>query len=203
MSAARGSLRGGPELESAIVVVCEAVLRLHGSVGEKRIVVSSFDGFGGGLKSGGCVAIFAKSYGGRLLREFVSLLQETIAGLPRGRAFVPSYFESFAGGLGLPPSVAKDGHAGMETEEVVGAGKRVDVANARDFFDFVEIAGDEFAAEDGTFLVHGPQHVRNTKVDGVERLAGDDGKGVDATSRVADDFVVLGTFECDGFEIGG
>jgi len=39
----------------------EAVLRLHGSVGDERIVVGGIDGFGGGLEGGCGVAILAKS----------------------------------------------------------------------------------------------------------------------------------------------
>src|SRR5215467_2367448 len=42
-AAALGSLARRPEFEFAVVVMCEAILRLHGSVREERIGISRFN----------------------------------------------------------------------------------------------------------------------------------------------------------------
>src|SRR3989475_1428313 len=57
-------LAGRPELQLTIVVVGETVFGFHGSVREKGIGVSSFNGFCGGLEGFGSVAVAAEGDGG-------------------------------------------------------------------------------------------------------------------------------------------
>jgi hypothetical protein len=201
-AAALGSLRGRPEFKFAVVVVGEAVLRLHGGVGEEGIIIGSGYRFGGGFESGEGVAIFAKNHGGRFLPEFIGLSEETFAALLRGGTLFPSDFQFLACGIGLPPSVGDDGDAAVESEKIGSAGERENVADAGLFFDVLEIGGGDFSGEDWALFVDGPEHVGDAIVDGVERFAGDDGEIVDAGSGVADDLVILWIFEGDGLEIG-
>src|SRR5438445_11614080 len=84
-----GSLARRPKFEFAVVVMCEAVLWLHGGVRKERIGVGGFDGFRGRLQRGVGIAVLAKRDRRRLLREFVGALLEAFAALLCGRAFVP------------------------------------------------------------------------------------------------------------------
>src|SRR5260370_41837598 len=84
-----GSLAGGPEFEFAVMVMREAILRLHGSVRKEGIGVGGLDGFRCGLQSGIGIAIFAKCNCGSLFREFVGAFLKTFAALLRSGAFVP------------------------------------------------------------------------------------------------------------------
>ncbi len=63
--------------------------------------------------------------------------------------------------------------------------------------DLVEVGGFDFAAKDGALLDRGVEHAGQRDIDAEERLAGDDGGGVDAGLRLADDGVVLRVFERD------
>lgn len=202
LAAVFGSLRWRPEFEFPVVIVCEAILRLEGSVGEEWIVVGGGDAFGGGFESGGGIAIFAKSHRGSLLREFLGVVEEAFAALLRGGTFLPSDCEFLTRGIGLPPGVGDDRDAAVESEKIGSAGESKNVADAGLFLDVFEIGGSDFAGENGTFFVDGPEHVGDAIVDGVERFAGDDGEVVHTSGGVADDFVVFGVFEGDGFELG-
>ena len=95
----------------------------------------------------------------------------------------------------MPPSVSDDGDAAMQAEKIRGAGNGEDLTDARLFFDVVEVGGGDFAGEDGTFFVDGPEHVGNAIVDAVEISASNDGEFVDAGRSMADDFVVFRIFE--------
>ena len=76
------------------------------------------------------------------------------------------------------------------------------MADAGHGLNFIEIGADEFAGVDGAFFVDGVQHSRNFEVDAVEIFSGNDGSVVDAVNGLADDFVIFGILELDGFEIG-
>ncbi len=76
------------------------------------------------------------------------------------------------------------------------------MADAGHGFDFIEIGADELAGVDRALIEDGVQHSRNFEVDAVEIFSGDDGSGVHAVNGLADDLVVFGILELDGFEIG-
>ena len=201
LAAGFGSLAGRPEFEFAVVVVGEAIFGLHGGMCEERIEVSGFDGPCGVVYGGIGVAVFADGDGGSLLGELIGAAGEEFAALLGGRAFIPGGAEFFARGVGLPPGVGDDGNAAMEAEEVGSAVNGEGVADAGLGFDFVEIGAEKFTCIDGAFFVDGIQHAGNFEVDAVERFSGDDGRVVDAVNRLADDFVIFGILELDGFEI--
>jgi hypothetical protein len=76
------------------------------------------------------------------------------------------------------------------------------VAHAGELLDLVEVGGLHFSGEDGSLLDGGVQHSGQRDIDAEDGLAGDDGVGVHARLRVADDAVVLGVFELDAGERG-
>jgi len=202
LAAGFGSLAGRPEFEFAVVIMREAVFGLHRGVGEEGVGVSGFDGFCGGLQGGVSVAVLSDGDRGSLFGELIGTIGEAFAALLRGGAFVPLGAQFFSCGVGLPPGVGDDGDAAVEAEEVGSAIDGEGVANAGLGFDFVKIGAEEFAGVDGALFVDGVQHSGNFEVNAVERFSSDDGGVVDTVSRLADDFVIFGILELDGFEIG-
>ena len=196
------SLAGRPEFEFAVVIVREAILGLHGGVGEEGVGVSGFDGFCGGLQGGVGVAVLSNGDRGSLFGELIGTIGEAFAALLCGGAFVPLGAQFFSGGVGLPPGVGDDGDSAVKAEQVGGTIHGEGMADAGLGFDFVKIGAEEFAGVDGALFVDGVQHSGNFEVDAVERFSGDDGGVVDAVSGLADDFVIFGILELDGFEIG-
>ena len=84
-----GSLARRPEFEFAVVIMRQAILRLHRCVREERIRVGGFHDFRSGLQRGIRVTVLAQSDRGRLLREFVGALLKAFAALLRRGSFVP------------------------------------------------------------------------------------------------------------------
>ena len=84
--------------------------------------------------------------------------------------------------------------------ELDGAVDHQDLAHARHLLYLVEVGGFDFAAKDRALLDRGVEHARQRDIDAEERLAADDGVGVDAGLGLANDGVVLGVFERDVVE---
>jgi hypothetical protein len=79
-----------PEFQLAVVKVGEAILRLHGGMRQEWIVIGRLHRFCGAFECGSGIAVFAEGQRGRLLREFLSAVEEAFAALLGRRSFVPS-----------------------------------------------------------------------------------------------------------------
>ena len=66
----------------------------------------------------------------------------------------------------------------------------------------IDVGGLHLAGKDGSLFNGGVQHSRHFDIDAEDRLAGDDGVGVNARLRVANDAVILGIFELHAAERG-
>ena len=104
----------------------------------------------------------------------------------------------------MPPGVGHNGDAGLHARlgrrvgrELDGAVDHQHLAHARHLLYLVEVGGFDFAAKDRALLDRGVEHARQRDIDAEERLAADDGVGVDAGLRLANDGVVFRVFERD------
>ena len=102
----------------------------------------------------------------------------------------------------MPPSIGNDGDSPVQAEQILGALDLKDMAHTGQGLDLVEIGPHTPSRIHRTLVVNGIEHTGNFEVDAIERSAGDDTDVVDAGCGMADDFVVLGIFELDGFEVG-
>ena len=90
----------------------------------------------------------------------------------------------------------------MQAQQVLRPFHFKHMANTGHGLDLIEISAYALPRVHGTLVVDGVQHAGNFEVDAVKRFAGDDAGVVNAGSRAADDFVILGILELDGLEIG-
>ena len=171
-------------------------------MGEERIVVGRLDGLRRRGERGIRVAIPPQRALRCLLRERLGLTGKAFAALRRGGALVPLDAQLVAGRLRLPPRVGDDRDAGHQAGEVRRSLDDERVLHARHRLDLVEIGADDLPAEHRAFLEDRMQHPRHRHVDTEDRLAGDDGLGVDVPGRLTDDAEVLRVLELHRLERG-
>src|SRR5215472_3006457 len=90
----------------------------------------------------------------------------------------------------------------MQAQQILRAFNFKHMTHAGLRLDFVQVGAQALSGIHRTLVIDGVQHAGNFEVDAVERLSRDDGGIVDAWGAATDDFVILGVFELDGFEIG-
>ena len=191
-----------PDLEIAVLVVREAVLRLHWGVSEKRVGVGGFDSFVRRVECGIGVAVCTQRKCRRLFGKFIGLSRKILAALLRSGTIAPIDAKFLARVLRLPPTIRDDGDAAMETEQILRAFNDEAVADAGQGADFVDVGGSDFAGKDGALLEDSIEHAGNFEIDAIWEFAGDDGGIVHAARRSADDFVVFRILWFDGLQIG-
>src|SRR5438445_3706671 len=90
----------------------------------------------------------------------------------------------------------------MQSKQILRAFHLKDMAYTGQGLNLVEVGADALSGVHGTFVVDSVKHAGNFEIDAVEGFARDDRGVVDARRGTADDFVVFGILELDGFEIG-